>query len=91
MITLIGTSTSCIGFGLCGIQDIVEVRRDETEKIITAAKRTKNEVIMIDEELYRKVRASLPKEKFYIKIPFRYREEHGFEDEIEEIIKETTG
>lgn len=85
MITLIGNSTTCIGFGLCGIQDIVEV--DDPEAVVSAVEKSRNDVIMIDEELYRKVKGRLPKEKFYIKIP----QENGFEDEIEEIVKETTG
>lgn len=93
MITLIGTSTTTIGFGLCGIEDMHEVWRDTpVERISQIVKGSKNPIIMIDEEIYRKAKDEIETDKILIVIPFRYRDEQGFaRQEIDDVIKETVG
>jgi vacuolar-type H+-ATPase subunit F/Vma7 len=91
MITLIGTSTTTIGFGLCGIKDIYEVCRSTPEtEIADIILSSENEIIMIDEDIYNRVEPLLTRcKKIIIKIPFRYKEE--LDDDIDELVKDTLG
>jgi vacuolar-type H+-ATPase subunit F/Vma7 len=97
MITVIGTSTTTIGFGLCGIKDIKEVlRTDSSKDIIRMIIESQNKVIMIDEDIFEKVKDMLPKnDKIIINIPFRYREENekfvNKKEEIDDLIKNSLG
>lgn len=94
MITLIGTSNSVIGFGLCGVKDIHEVtRRTSPEEILNIITSSKNEIIMIDEEIYLKIQHKLKElkhEKQFIKIPWRFKPKEK-DDNINELIKDITG
>jgi vacuolar-type H+-ATPase subunit F/Vma7 len=91
MITLIGTSTTTIGFGLCGLKDIYEVwRSTPIEEIAKIIFESENEIIMIDEDIYNKIEHLLDRcKKTIIKIPFRYQEE--ISDDIDELMKDTLG
>ena len=93
MITLIGTSTTTIGFGLCGIKDIHEVRRSmEKETILKLVKEAENEIIMIDEDIFEKIREDVRNlGKIFIKIPFRHKKEDEASDAVDEMVKDTLG
>lgn len=92
MITLIGTSTTTVGFGLCGIHNIYEVcRRTPTKDILQIIHKSTDDVIMIDEAIYNRIRGELQDiEKVIIKIPARFEDEAG-KDEIEELVSDTLG
>lgn len=90
MITLIGTSTTTIGFGLCGIKDIHEVSRriDPTDlrKIIDSSE---NEFIMIDEDIYEKIKDQEINKNFIV-VPFRFRKDLNTDD-IDSLVQDTLG
>lgn len=81
--------TTVIGFGLCGIKDVVELLRTSTpQEIEKAIVESSNNIIMIDEELREKV-PSLKTEKVIITIPDRYGEPNN--NFLAELTKETVG
>jgi vacuolar-type H+-ATPase subunit F/Vma7 len=96
MITLIGTSTTTIGFGLCGINDIHEVERiTPVEKIVKLVENSENKVIMIDEEIHNLIKHKIKRtNKFIIEIPFRYKKEEEIKNianDIDELVKDSLG
>jgi vacuolar-type H+-ATPase subunit F/Vma7 len=96
MITLIGTSTTTIGFGLCGINDIHEVERiTPVEEILKIIQETENNIIMIDEEINNLIKHKTKRtNKFIIEIPFRYKkveEIKNIADDIDELVKDSLG
>lgn len=88
MITLIGTTHTTIGFGLCGIKDIHEVKLEcDSETLNVLVRQAKNDVIMIDELLKKKL--TIKTDKTIITIPYR----NGSADTtfIENLMKNTIG
>jgi vacuolar-type H+-ATPase subunit F/Vma7 len=92
MISLIGASTTIIGFGLCGIKDIFELRRTaKKEEILQSIREAQHNLILIDQFFYEKIKKDIPREfsdKVFIKIPDRYEE---FDEDIDELVKDTLG
>lgn len=69
MITLIGTSTTIIGFGLCGIDHIIEIKIDTPlEEVETIIERVTTPIIMIEERYV----DALSTHHIIIPIPDRY-------------------
>ncbi len=98
MITLIGTSTTIVGFGLCGIKDIREVNRKTTsEEILDLVRTSEFETIMIDEYIYEKIKVDVQRKiefenKIFVKIPDRYTElSDESNDDIDDIVRDTIG
>lgn len=88
MITLIGTTETTIGFGLCGMKDVYEVTLEtSTEEINRIIAESENNLIMIDELLAKKV--TLATQKTIITIPYRHGEANT--DFINELMKNTIG
>jgi len=92
MITLIGTSTTIIGFGLCGIKDIREVsHKIESSELLKLYSQVESNIIMIDENLYFKIRSKVKDDnKIIIQIPDRFKE-CQLNDEIQELVRKTVG
>lgn len=92
MITLIGTYNSVIGFGLCGIKKIHEVNpRTSVHKIQQYVEQTDSSIILIDEEVYERVKESVSGSgKIFVQIPDRYKENVLMED-IDKLVKDTIG
>ena len=96
MITLIGTSTTVIGFGLCGIKDIHEVGLKVSEdELINLIKNAESNTIMIEEQLYEIVKSVVEnnyiyENKIFMKIPDRFKESFDADD-IDSIVKDTIG
>lgn len=88
MITLIGTTHTTIGFGLCGIKDVQEVQLEEsTEVLNTLVKNAKHDIVMIDELLAKKL--TVKTTKTIITIPYRNGEANT--EFIENLMKNTIG
>ncbi len=91
MITLIGMTNSIIGFGLCGVKDVHEVRTSTPlEDIIKLIHNAEHDVVMIDEELFKLVEDLIKTSKIIIKIPDRFKEKSD-DQFVEKIMKDTIG
>ncbi|MFT4311247.1 MAG: V-type ATP synthase subunit F [Candidatus Woesearchaeota archaeon] len=91
MIGLIGYQDDVIGFGLAGLQKVVEVNKNITRKqIIEEIKnmRKKTHVIMINETILDKVR-DLDFKTMFIEIPEDKTKTNL--EQIERVMKETVG
>lgn len=93
MITLIGTSTTIVGFGLCGIKDVHEVRNSTSDEVLASLiNKANGKIIMIDESLYDRVKEKIEVDKTFIKIPSRFKDSENVEDDdIDELVKDTIG
>lgn len=95
MICLIGTSTTTIGFGLCGIKEIYEVTRSMSpEEIMKFVDNSENDLIMIDEDIFEIIKelSKKNKKKTFIKIPSRFRkEDKNLTEDIDELVRDTLG
>jgi len=88
MITVIGTPLTVIGMGLCGMKDIHEVPRgvakEEVERLVREAK---GDLIMIEEELLKRI--NIKTEKVIVTIPDRFKvPEYG---DLDNLVKDTVG
>ncbi len=90
MITLIGTTHTTIGFGLCGIKDIHEVSLEASEQeLVDLIQQAQHDIIMIDELLVEKINKRLPSSKTIITIP--YRNGQADTEFIDDLMKNTIG
>lgn len=89
-ISLIGASTTTIGFGLCGIKDTHELRRSASkEDILEKLDLCENNIVMIDQIFFDKIKGDLKKRDItFIKIPDRYNQK---EEDIDALITDTVG
>ena len=92
MITLIGTSTTIIGFGLCGIKNIMEVSHSiDYKELLKLYLQVESNIIMIDELLYSKIKSDIKtNDKIIIQIPDRFKESQE-NNEIQELVMKTIG
>ena len=87
MISLIGTTHTTIGFGLCGIKDLHEVSIDiDKQDLAEILKKTKHDIVMVDEVLVPRLPTT---QKTIIIIPYR----NGQADTafIDDLFKNTIG
>lgn len=92
MISLIAKTSSIIGFGLCGVKDLIEVNKNCGEQeILAAIKKAQHDVIMIDEDLHAKFSQQLAKtKKIFIDIPDRFKEKEQANN-IDALVRDTIG
>lgn len=86
MITLIGTSTTIIGFGLCGVDRVIEVsERSGIEEIQQHVDSVTTPIVMIAERFV----PDITTDRMIIPIPDRYAEEPV--DRLDELVRDVTG
>lgn len=88
MITLIGTTHTTIGFGLCGIKDVHEVKLEtEAQELNALVENAEHDIVMIDELLSKKL--TIKTDKTLIVVPYRNGEANS--SFIEDLMKNTIG
>ena len=89
MISIVGTKTSIIGFGLCGVDDVHEVAENETKEKIKEAIQQCGDVVLIDEFLTKDLNLK-QFDKTFIIIPWRFKVASD-DDEIEKLVQDALG
>lgn len=86
MITLIARSTTIIGFGLCGIDNVVEIdgntRSEDVQRIV---ENVTTPIIMLDERYVEDIST----ERIIIPIPDRYA--NAPKDRMAELVRDVVG